>query len=58
MKTSMFLFPKQAANFLGVGTTMFYELRKLKNFPKPKNPLDKRPMYLRSELEDWAKNVN
>lgn len=53
----MFLYPRQAARFLGVGTTKFYELNKLPGFPKPKNPCGKRPMYLRSELEKWANNL-
>ena len=54
---SVFLYPKQAASFLGVGTTKFYELNKLPDFPKPKNPLGKRKMYLRAELEFWAINI-
>jgi predicted DNA-binding transcriptional regulator AlpA len=55
--TSMFLYPKQAAKFLGVGTTQFYSFRKLSHFPKSKNPLNKRPLYLRCELEAWAKTI-
>jgi len=58
LEKSVFLYPKQAAHFLGVGATKFYELNKLPNFPKPKNPLGKRVMYLRSELEAWANNLN
>lgn len=51
---SIFIYPKQAQTLLGVGTTKFYELNKLSDFPKPKNPLGKRPMYLRKEIEEWA----
>lgn len=54
---SLFVYPKQAQEILGVGTTKFYELNKLPDFPKAKNPLGKRNFYLRSELEDWAKKV-
>lgn len=57
MDESIFLYPKQAAKLLGVGTTKFYELNKLCDFPKPRNPLGKRPMYIRRELEDWAKGL-
>jgi len=53
----MFLYPKQAAKFLGVCRTQFYYFRKLSNFPKSKNPLNKRPLYLRCELEAWAKTI-
>ncbi len=55
---AMLLYPKQAESLLGVGTTKFYELAKLENFPKPKFPTGKRPMYLRSELEAWVKNLD
>ena len=54
---SLFVYPKQAQEMLGIGATKFYELNKLPDFPKPKNPLGKRVMYLRSELEAWAKNA-
>ncbi|WP_061467985.1 helix-turn-helix transcriptional regulator [Legionella pneumophila] len=49
----LLVYPKQAQKILGVGTTKFYELLKLPTFPKARNPLGKRPMYLREELEDW-----
>lgn len=52
------LYPKQAQKLLGIGTTKFYELVKLPNFPKPRNPLGKRPMYIRKEIEDWAINLD
>jgi predicted DNA-binding transcriptional regulator AlpA len=57
MNTPLFIYPKQAAALLGVGTTKFYELNKLADFPKPRNPLGKRPMYIRKEIEDWAINL-
>jgi len=59
MKTeSLLLYPKQAQRFLGVGATKFYELVKLSSFPKSRSPLDKRPMYLRDELQNWVKNLD
>jgi len=43
---------------IGVGTTKFYELTKLVNFPKPRYPLGgKRPMYLRQEIESWVASL-
>ncbi|KTD58799.1 Helix-turn-helix domain protein [Legionella sainthelensi] len=54
----LLLYPKQAQKLLGVGTTKFYELIKSPNFPKAKNPLGKRPMYLREELENWVRNLD
>ncbi|MFA6302038.1 MAG: hypothetical protein WC627_02755 [Legionella sp.] len=48
------IYPKQTQKMLGVGATTFYELNKLPDFPKTRNPLGKRPMYLRKEIEDWA----
>lgn len=57
MSTALLLYPKQAANLLGVGTTQFYELNKLPTFPKSRNPLGKRPMYIRHEIEAWATNL-
>ncbi|BCA93800.1 hypothetical protein TUM19329_01610 [Legionella antarctica] len=54
---SLLLYPNEARNLLGVRTTKFYELVKLPDFPKPRNPLGKRPMYLRKEIEDWASNL-
>ncbi|KTD24117.1 helix-turn-helix transcriptional regulator [Legionella maceachernii] len=52
------LYPKHVQKVLGVGPTKFYELAKLPDFPKPRNPLGKRPMYLRKEIEDWAINLD
>jgi predicted DNA-binding transcriptional regulator AlpA len=60
MKTeSLLVYPKQAQKLLGVGVTKFYELNKLPDFPKARNPSGggKRPMYLRSELERWVNNL-
>jgi predicted DNA-binding transcriptional regulator AlpA len=53
----LLLYPNQAAALIGVRTTKFYELRKLSDFPKPRNLLGKRPMYVRQEIEDWAKSL-
>lgn len=52
------LYPKQAQKLLGIGTTKFYELVKLSDFPKSRNPLGKRPMYLRKEIEVWASSLS
>jgi predicted DNA-binding transcriptional regulator AlpA len=53
----LLVYPKEAQKLLGVGPTKFYELNKLPNFPKPKNPLGKRRFYLRHELENWVKSL-
>ena len=53
----LLLYPNQAALLIGVKTTKFYELIKLPDFPKPRNPLGKRPMYVKKEIEEWAKNL-
>ena len=53
----LFLYPGDAQKFLGFGTTIFYQLIKLPDFPKARNPLGKRPLYLRTELESWAYNL-
>ncbi|MCC5016058.1 AlpA family transcriptional regulator [Legionella sp. 31fI33] len=57
-QNSLLLYPSEAAALLGVRATKFYELKKLPDFPRPKNPLGKRPMYLREELESWVKNLD
>jgi len=54
----LLVYPKQAQKLLGVGVTKFYELVKLPDFPVPKKPNGKRPMYLRSELEQWARSIS
>ena len=54
----LLVYPKQAQKLLGVGVTKFYELVRLPDFPKPKNPTGKRPFYLRSELEKWVNSIN
>jgi len=54
---SLFIGAKEAQEILGFGQTKFYELRKYPEFPKPKFPTGRRPAYLRSEIENWAKNV-
>lgn len=53
----LLVYPNLAQKILGVGTTKFYELVKLTDFPKPRKPLGKRPMYLRTEIEEWANNL-
>jgi predicted DNA-binding transcriptional regulator AlpA len=53
----LLIYPNEARKLLGVQTTKFYELVKLSDFPKPRNPLGKRPMYLRKEIEAWANNL-
>jgi predicted DNA-binding transcriptional regulator AlpA len=54
---ALLVYPKDAQKLLGIGSTKFYELCKLPDFPKPRNPLGKRVFYLRGELENWAKNL-
>ncbi|CAM3001219.1 helix-turn-helix transcriptional regulator [Legionella worsleiensis] len=52
------LYPNQAQKLLGIGTTKFYELVKLPDFPKPRNLFGgKRSVYLRNEIEEWATNL-
>ena len=55
--SSLLLYPKQAQKLLGIGSTKFYELVKLPDFPKPRNLIGKRPAYLRSEIENWENNL-
>lgn len=47
-----FIYPKEAAQLIGVKTTKFYELVKQPGFPKSKT-FGKRTSYLRSEIEEW-----
>lgn len=54
---SILLYPHQVQKLLGIGTTKFYELVKLSDFPKPRDLLGKRSIYLRKEIEDWANNL-
>ena len=53
----LLLYPNQAAALIGVRATKFYELKKLHGFPKPRNLAGKRPMYVRQEIEDWARGL-
>lgn len=53
----LLVYPNQAQKILGVGTTKFYELRKLPTFPKPRNLDGKRPVYLLQEIEEWANSL-
>ena len=55
---SLLVYPKEAQEILGVGPTKFYELINLENFPNTRVlPGGKRPVYLRSEIEEWVKNL-
>ncbi len=55
---SLLVYPKEAREILGVQTTKFYELINLESFPKTRLlPGGKRPVYLRSEIEEWVKNL-
>ncbi len=51
------LYPNHVQKLLGIGSTKFYELVKLPNFPKPRNLLGKRSVYLRKEIEAWANDL-
>jgi predicted DNA-binding transcriptional regulator AlpA len=51
------LYPHDVQKLLGIGSTKFYELVKFPDFPKPRDLLGKRSIYLRKEIEDWANNL-
>lgn len=52
------LYPNQVQKLLGIGTTRFYELVKLPDFPKPRMLFDgKRSVYLRTEIMEWANHL-
>lgn len=51
------LYPHHVQKLLGIGPTKFYEIVKLSDFPKPRNLLGKRSVYLRNEIEEWANNL-
>lgn len=53
----LLLYPHQVQKLLGIGSTKFYELVKLSNFPKPRDLIGKRSIYLRIEIEDWVRNL-
>lgn len=53
----LLLYPCDVQKLLGVSRVKFYELNKLPDFPKAKNPLDKRPMYLRQEILSWVNGL-
>lgn len=57
-QSPLLIYPKEVQKLLGVGSTKFYEFCKLPDFPKPKNPLGKRPMYRRDEIEEWVKSID
>lgn len=54
---SLLVYPHEARALLGVSETKFRELVKLPDFPKPRRPGMKRPMYVRKEIEDWVKGL-
>ncbi len=55
---AILLYPQEAQKLLGIGSTKFYELVRLDNFPKPRKVgTVKTPMFLRSELNLWAKSL-
>ena len=57
-ESSILLYPNLVQKLLGIGTTKFYELVKLPDFPKPRNLIDsKRSVYLRKEIIEWANNL-
>lgn len=54
----LLLYPNQVQKLLGIGTTKFYELVKLPDFPKPRILFDgKRSVYLRNEVVEWANHL-
>lgn len=56
---NILLYPKEAMELLGVKETKFRAFRTMPDFPKGKtNEYSKRPMYLREELEAWAKSLS
>ncbi len=55
---SLLVYPKEAAQLLGVKRTQFFELAKLPGFPKAKYFTPKsNPMYSRKELEQWVDSL-
>ncbi|HAT1802326.1 TPA: AlpA family phage regulatory protein [Legionella pneumophila] len=53
------LYPHHVQKLLGIGSTKFYELVKLPDFPKPRNLFGgKRSVYLRKEIEAWVSNLS
>lgn len=43
--------------FIGVGSTYLMELRQRDDFPAPRRPTGKRPMYVTQEVREWMKNL-
>jgi predicted DNA-binding transcriptional regulator AlpA len=48
---------KELTKFLGVSTTKLYLLRLQEDFPPPRRPNGKRPMYVTQEVREWMKNL-
>lgn len=56
MKTKI-ISQDQARKLIGVGTTKFWHLRKLPDFPKPCGKEGTKPLFNEQELRDWAHNL-
>lgn len=48
---------KQLTKFLCVSTTKLYMIRLQDDFPAPRRPNGKRPMYVTEEVRKWMKNL-
>lgn len=53
----LLLYPKAAAELLGIGTTKFHELKKRPDFPKARDVDGKTSMYVRKEIEEWSNSL-
>jgi predicted DNA-binding transcriptional regulator AlpA len=54
---SLLLYPKGVQRLLGIGATKFYKIVKEPTFPKPRILQNGRSVYIRSEIEEWVKNL-
>ena len=52
----LLMYPGAAIKFLGIGRGTFYKVYQRDDFPKARVVLN-RAMYLRTELEEWVKNI-
>jgi len=57
MKKTILIYPSEAAKLLGVSYGTFIKFRIKEGFPKARYPIGKRPMFLKTELEAWAKSL-
>lgn len=48
---------KDLQRFLGMSYTTLYRARLSEDFPKPRRPTGKRPMYITMEIRDWMKGL-